>query len=349
MLTLLTLQFGCGEGGGGDEVVYFHIYNGYAGSSQMSLYGPSGTLVTGLPFGARTEEPVAFDRSLPGTLTLVLDGSPAPIELPAEAWSLFPHETASLFLIRREGQDALLQLYRHVPSISQNCRAVFGNALSTPSANLGQYNYMVGFELQNISFGGYLSNDPRGADFLNEVAAYPYFFLVQSEDAESEGVLIPVWVGEEGTVDFPRVDFQAGTITADPPTVEVLECVADAQGDPEAEAECYEQKSYQGIVFTPGVESTFIHYAPESFGNNPGTCDVDFRIFSDFSNIFQGQHGSGSFVDGSIRGKSADHLFWVLYGWPYGDPGPQVASWVSSAAPEDGGSVPLPEDYPATP
>ncbi|TXC75715.1 hypothetical protein FRC91_09425 [Bradymonadales bacterium TMQ1] len=353
MLTIFALQLGCGDGEVGDDVVYFHIYNGYAGSAQMSLYGPTGALVNSLPFGQSTldvgnGEPVAFDRSLPGNFTLLLDGSPKPISLPSEAWSLYPHETATLFLIRRQGENALLQMYRHVRSISEGCRIVFGNALSTPSANLGEYNFMAGFTFDDIATAGYLASDPRGGTFLTEVRDNPYFFLVQSEEEETEGVLIPVWVGPKGAVDFPRVDFKSGTVTTAPPTSDVVTCIADAAGDPTAEAECELPKSYQGIVFTPEVEHTFIHYFPENFGNSGGDCSARFRIFSDFSNIFTGEHANGSFIDGEVSGNAGDHLFWVLYGFPAGNPGPRIAQWSTSDDVSAGGFQPLP-DYPSTP
>src|SRR5690554_6166999 len=71
---------GCGGAAGGDatgETVFVYVLNGYPGSSKLTLYGPTGKLASGLPFGQRTEEAVVLDRNTNSNqFVLMIDGAP---------------------------------------------------------------------------------------------------------------------------------------------------------------------------------------------------------------------------------------------------------------------------------
>lgn len=361
-LTLSFFAAGCGGDGQNDEVVYLYVFNGYPGTQSMTVYGPTGPIVSNLAFGERSPEPVEVDRNVGTDIMIVLDGAPQTFDGSLPLFSLYPGETGTLFVSRRTTGNVNFATFRHIQSISENCRAVFGNGLSLEDGDLAAYNFIVGWDFgdHGIAAAGFTSGDPRVDDnpnFLNQVANYPYFFLVPMEsDEEGESVGYGfVWVGTEAMHDFPTINFASGSMTAHPPTAVVQQCLDElAEPDPTdaeammehqlAEAECKARRNFTAQTYGPGLQNIgYTHYNPRLLGDS-SNCDQGFRIFSDFANIFNGQHGfgNGSYVDINAEFGSSDHFFAVLYGRPVG---PLLETWRSSDFESGGGFEPLP-DYP---
>lgn len=336
MFTAIAMTLSCGEGSDNQEYVYLYIFNGYPGSSQMSLYGPSGRVVSGLPFRGRTTEPIKISRNLGTDFTLVIDGAPQTIDLQFELYDLYPQETGTLFFKRRSSTtDAVATIYRHTPSISSNCRLLIDNGLSIQSSGVANYNFMVAFRFENINSVGYLDNDPRGAAFLQGIRNNPYFFLVQHPEIMNS--LLAIWVGT--TPDRPSsVDYSTGIVLGHPTTLEVLDCLGEDPPTPETLTECTQPQNYSGTLFVPDQSSIeFFDLIPD----NAGQCEAHFRIYSDFGNIFEGEHQDGVLVEDTVSMSSGDHLFWVLYGRPVT---PRIGKWTSSDPSTGGGFVPLPPE-----
>lgn len=395
---LLTLN--CG-GGDGHEVVHLHVFNAYPGSQSMSLYGPSGTIVTDLPFGTRTDSPVAVDRNLGTEFELVLDGAPTTFELDQELYNLYPEETATFLFSRRQNNTVHAQILRHVQSVSPACRLVFHNSLAVSNDQIGIYHFIVGWNFQHqIAEAGY--NESAEDQFINEhiddldpehienheerreelygnIDYHPVFSLAEGVGAEEEvGTLKFVWLGEEFTVERPRVDFESGSIRTHPPTEEYIECLegvlegedADAGGglgDDEEEdtQDCTEEQVYNTPSYGPGADQVggIIHYFPESLPNTlqdgsprseENACAADLRIYSDFANIFSGEHGFENrppfideFSEAALnqeedplvrlfpRFSRSDHQFYVLYGRPVHSDQVRIEQWKASDQFED--------------
>jgi hypothetical protein len=344
-LTALSFALpGCGDGAASQETVYLHVFNAYPGSSQMSLYGPSGRIVTGLPYSGRTAQPVAVNRNMGTTFTLVIDGAPQSIELDFALFDLYPQETGTLLIRRRSSTDmASAHIYRHQQSISRQCRLVIDNALSVDTSDITRYGFMAAFRYDNIGSAGYTSDDPRGSSFLNTVAQNPYFFLV--EHPEIPQGLMPVWPVQ--TPDrIGHADYDSGAVLAHPTTREVLECLGEEEYDAATFEDCTRPQTYAGTAYLPDVPTINVI---EVGANNSGQCNLSFRIYSDFSNIFQGEHGigNGSYVEDEVTIDSSDHMFWVLYGRPVN---PLIRKWYaadpSSGETAGGGFVQVPNDSP---
>lgn len=311
-----------GEGGEGNEVVHLYVFNGYAGSKSMSLYGPSGKVVTGLGYGQRTAEPVAVDRNLGTNFKLVVDGAPQSIDTTFALFSLYPHETGTLLFKKRTGQaTASATIYRHVQSRAQTCRLVFDNSLSLENEGLGQFGFLPLFELGNAANGGYLRNnevEPRPAlmDFIDQ---NPYFALVPHFEDEASLMLVHVGPGT-------RINFETGTFRAPKPTEEYVKCLGE---DPADNAEtCQEYGEYTAHIYMPSNDGLqyVIDYVPGYLGT-PNSCNTQFRIVSDFSNIFDPD--SGVLTNQKVQFPAGKHMFWVLYGRPVA---PDVFSFHSDDA-----------------
>ncbi|MBA2662509.1 MAG: hypothetical protein H0U74_09465 [Bradymonadaceae bacterium] len=310
--SLLTVS-ACGDGGGGGgEVVNFYIFNGYAGSSSMSLYGPSGTIVTGLGFGARSGEAIAIDRNLGTEFTLVLDGAPQSIDLTSPLFALYPHETGTMLLKRRSGLDeADATTYRHVQSAGNDCRIVFDNALSTLSDGLGNFGYMVAFDMTPAQAGYADVRFPR-TNLMTQVGRDSYYYLVTDEGGLSADLKM-VWAGPGS-----RVDFVGGSVQTFSPTLEYEECLGE---DPDGAQvlECQEPVLYRGTLYQPeNTEQVIVNFQSTVNGSNglggaAGTCNTKFRIFSDFFNIFDDERKQ---LRGDVKYGGGNHMFWILYGRP---------------------------------
>jgi hypothetical protein len=199
--SLLALA-GCGNGQD-DEVVHLHIFNAYPGAGSISVYGPSGVVARDLPFGERTDKPVAVNRNLGSSFTILIDGAPRPFETQIPVWSMYPHETGTVLFKRRIGETAIDEpvLYRHVQTgyrtgdqvptneRQESCRLVLDNALSGETGNLLNMTYLPAFKI-NPSCVGYKAQigsftdprlDPRfGGDpqFIQRIADNPWFYPV---------------------------------------------------------------------------------------------------------------------------------------------------------------------------
>lgn len=391
-LSLSLFLFSCGGGEEGDnyEIVYLRIFNGYPGTTNLSLYGPTGTVITGLPFGKGSEGAIAVDRSLGTDFTLILDGVPEPIDLTPELYSLYPHETATLFIVRRtDASTADFKLYRHIQAISPACRILVDNNLSVANQAQGLFNFISGWHFPVIDNGGYsqsfesdiidglnaetpacmdLTQFKRDQYFtpslFSQISDHPYFAVEIGGEQEIDFFgnfrgLQWVWIGEEDYVDIPRVDFTSGTLVTHRTSNDFLICMREAAEavDPDDECDpgwdapfiaCLDQQTQSVLLHTAGDASseTFVlHYYPETIGNPPNVCDAEIRIFSDFGNIFQGEHGYDGYnnntrVDFSAEFGLSDHFFYVLYGRPVN---PKGAAWKASVGGEDsGGFVDLP-------
>ncbi len=378
-VAVALLTFGCGTGDN-SETVYLYVFNGYAGVESMSLYGPSGTVTTGLPFGARTSEAIEVDRNLGGNFTLVLDGAPQTFEFDHQLFSLYPQETATIILSRREDANVNTTLFRHQPAISPACRLVAHNSLSLNTSNLSEYSFIMGWDFSvdgdgtgyggDISTPGYdeswendqLSANGFGAEdqrpsLYDGINDHPFFVLVPAETdgGGTEGLRF-IWIGPERLVDRPFVDFQSGNISTFRPSADYIQCLIDQEEldeDPDADIEpedCNARIQGTATTFSPGLDapSSLLHYYPESVGNDdPNRCDADFRIFSDFGNIFEGEPGFDGFVENNRLDLRAEfgvsnQFFFVLYGNPVD---PRRETWVSGDPETGGGFVPV-DPYP---
>jgi hypothetical protein len=358
-----------GAGGSSREYVYLHVFNGYPGASSVTIYGPSGSIVDGLPYGARTPRPVRVDRNLGSQFLFVLDGAPQTFDADATLFSMYPAETGTLFVSRRMDGTVRFEIFRHIPSISENCRLVMANALPTSNEGLGVYSFAFAWNFGRTNYSvpqaGYVPGDPRLDDdpnFLSRIEDYPYFFLVELEDDR----LGWLWVGPEETIDPPRVDFESSSIKSPPPTSVVVECLSELEEPEEPtpppggstfeeilayeeayndylqafaqfrteEAQCKAPREYTFFSVHPGLDHIETVHINPRFQGPSDSCDAQIRIFSDFGNIFDGDHGSGSRRDFDVSYGSADHFFAVLYGFPVD---PRMATWKTSDAVESGG------------
>lgn len=388
-LTIALLSCGGNGGSDKDDLVYLRVFNGYPGSASLTLYGPTGTIVSDLPFGQGSDAPVAVERTLGSDFILVLDGVPEPIDLTPQLYSLYPHETATFFVTRRTDlSEADFKLYRHVQAGSPACRLVIDNALSVENYREGLFNFISGWHFKDIETGGYdeqfesdeidaFNNDvPSCMDLtqfkrdrlkpslFDQIKEYRYFAINEGGEQEigydggPRGIQW-VWVGPEKYVDHPRVDFESGNMITHRTTNDFLICMREAaEGvDDEDECEpgwdepfrdCVDQTGYSVVLHRAGdadADAYKIHYYPEDIDNPPETCDAEIKVFSDFTNIFSGQHGYGNNERIEFKPKFglADHYFYVLYGRPVN---PKAAEWkASTGGPHSGGFVELP-NYP---
>ena len=168
----------CGPQEGSGDSVWLHFFNGYVGSDSMTVIGPTGTLVSGVPFGQRTEA-VLFDRTLGTDLTVLLDVVPEPVDLNADLYSLYPQEEATLLVKRRDGENSLASIvYRHVmragPQFGgHGCVMELGNALSVNSEFSGVDLYDAVPMWRAVEY--------RVNDGAEEVAAAGLFFPTPSD------------------------------------------------------------------------------------------------------------------------------------------------------------------------
>ena len=390
-LTGLLMASAC-SGGEDDsnEFVQIHVYNGYPGSNSLTVYGPTGPIVSNLPFGARTDAPILVNRNLGTEFNIILDGTPDAFSFAPELFDLYPFETATIFVGNRRGVNSLdINFLRHVQSISPFCRIVFSNHLAVNNSGLANFNFFPAwyFDGPDLALSGYDSSfENQFLDILEDllpadinigpvrdarrtalafVSNYPYFALATQEDANevgrvietADGELIPlgsaagtlqfVWVGMEDVVELPRVDYQSGRILTLSNSLNFVECMFDqaesviadagaADGDPPEFEQCLLEEEYSTRVVSPGdTEQVWYHFAPSLVNRDIGSnsCDGEIRLFSDFANIFVGDHGYTGWRDNNrfdIRTSNftqSEHYFIVLYGYPVE---PRVAEWTTS-------------------
>jgi hypothetical protein len=236
---------GCGEGQD-TETVFLYVTNGYPGTSSLTLYGPTGKLATGLPFGSRTEEAIEVERNVNSEdFVLVLDGAPVPIEFTKPMFSLFPQETGTMLISRRGSEEAAdVMLYRHTRTPSPDCVINFDNALSLDNNGMGDslgYAYQTEWNVDPSGFYDesreqYAStrcgptavlDEYKRPDVHTNIRNDPW--LVPVEVADGYGL---VWARRRPD---PRTDFQRsdgfgldGQVIAHPHTRDFMDCVSGA-------------------------------------------------------------------------------------------------------------------------
>lgn len=352
------LVSGCGEEGDNYESVYLYVFNGYPGGEAIDLVGPTGMVVTDLQFGERTEEPIRVDRNLGTEFTLLIDGAPESFDASQQLYNLYPQETATFVLSQREDNMVTTKLLRHVQGISPACRLVVDNSLSLISDNLGEYNAILGWDLDGrLGVAGFdrdyeeeeLDEEDYRDETWAELEAHPMFAVADGDDEDEgldQGVQL-VWLGPQDRVDPPRVMFDDGSVYAEPPSEQYVECIrakeqaqealeAAQQGDLDLEYEeiqelmqilemdCNEPAEESVIIHEPGedeVVQAFHYYPADMQQADERDCSMDHQIFTDFGNVFEGEgeydgYEENTRVSWSTDFQISDHYYLVLYGRP---------------------------------
>ncbi|QDG51804.1 hypothetical protein FIV42_13950 [Persicimonas caeni] len=250
LVCLGLISAGCGDNGNGDggETVFLYVTNGYPGASSLTLYGPTGKLVSGLPFGKRTEEPIEVDRNVNSTaFTLVLDGAPTEMLLSKPLFSMYPQETGTLIVSRRSNEAAAdATLYRHIRTPDPDCVTIFGNSLSLNNSlmpdQLLSYSYQTEWNVSpqpmyDESLEQYATtrcgftpvpDNYKRPQVHTQIANDPWFFPVTGQN----NTYTLVW-GVRRT--DPRTGEQrseglsvSGQIYAEPTTEDFMECLSSA-------------------------------------------------------------------------------------------------------------------------
>lgn len=363
ILCTLCLFFvsSCGGGDDGLETVYLHVFNAYPGSEALSLYGPAGPVATGLGFGERTEVPVAVDRNLGEEFTLILDGAPEVFSLSVDLFTMYPQETGTFLVSQRRSAGVDAQIIRHMQATARGCRVAMHNSLALASGAIGNYNFVVGWDLaHNIAAAGYdqareqaalgqLSDDRVATH--NQIQQNAYFALVPDDREQASGgeTLRFIWLGTQDDIHSALFDFQSGTFASRPPSDEYIECerLLDELDEVDTDINCNDRSTYNATTYGPtdGPINEYIEYKPESLGQSGSDCSASWRLFSDFGNIFFGEHGHDTphdYVDVEVDFEASDHFFFVLFGRPVD---PLIETWASSNE-ESGGGFEDIGDYP---
>ncbi len=208
IVLLLGTATACG-GGTNHENVWLYVFNGYPGSDGMSMYGPSGTVTTGLGFGQRTPAPPpSVDRNLGTSFELVLEGAPQTFEVDLPLYDMYPHETATVFFKRRTGTDSIddPMIFRHVQTgyreEANRCRLIFDNALSVQNDEIGVFDYLPAAKIRPSCSGyvdqigtfddtGQMVETPSGNQIevgrpglVDRIKETPWFFLAEAESGQ---------------------------------------------------------------------------------------------------------------------------------------------------------------------
>lgn len=320
-LACLGLVFaGCGDNGNGDsgETVFLYITNGYPGASKLTLYGPTGKLVSGLPFGERTEEAIEVDRNVNSTsFTLVLDGAPTEMLLSKPLFSMYPQETGTLIISRRSNEAAAdATLYRHIRTPDPDCTTIFGNSLSLNNSlmpdQLLSYSYQTEwnvspqpmydesleqFATTRCGFTPVPDNYKR-PEVHQQIAADPWFFPVSGQNND----YTLVWgrrMPDPRTGEMRSEGLSlGGQVFAVPTTEDFMECMSsavtieqeDTGGGGAAQQECPTPSGPAGPDGNPTyaesqvvwnaetIASCFEEFTYSGFGIEPGQPDT-FQAF----------------------------------------------------------------------
>ncbi len=255
-LCMALIVSGCAEEDN-PESVYLYVLNGYAGANSIDVVGPTGMIVSDLRFGERTEEPIEVDRNLGTDFTVLVDGAPQAFEADHNLFSMYPQETATFVLSQRQDMAVTSKLLRHVQGVSPACRLVVSNSLSVLSDNIGEYNAILGWDLEDrLIVGGFdqeyeeenitdwgEDDHAERAEIFDDMEAHPYFAVAEgAEDDEDEGESAGqmIWLGPEDRVDLPRVSFQQGSVLSPPNSFEYVDCVLEQEEALEALEEMQE-------------------------------------------------------------------------------------------------------------
>lgn len=159
---LLWIAFLVAACGGKDsENVNLYVINGYAGSDNISLIGPTGTLVSNLKFGDRYKPdfPIEFNRNLGGEFTLLVDGAPQPFEVSSDLFALYPQETATMVVVKRSAKEAASMIViRHIQTVSSMAILSIINGLSLSNTYADSFFSIIPeFRYRNPAEVGYLN------------------------------------------------------------------------------------------------------------------------------------------------------------------------------------------------
>lgn len=361
-----VLAFGCGQDGEDASTVYLHVFNAYPGANSADVIGESGLIASNLPFGERTEEPVAVDRSVGGELTLYLEGVPTEFDGDVGLYNLYPHETATLVIGHRSDAGQVeAGMLRHVQSGSTDCRLVVNNLLSLTNEALGNYNFILGWNLAQAL------EDPEGRETIayneareqeeleqedwrpnlyDDLEDHPYFAL-RPGGGGGDGAGDLIWLGPDNPdnrADFPRIDFSEGTVQTAPITDDYIDCIEEREAlreeledaaeeedeEPDLseleEFDCNAPVTYAAMIHEPATAAIeYIHYPTELGNRDPHTCGLEHQIYSDFYNIFEGEHGQqhSERLHHTTEFEPSDHYFLNVYGRPVN---PLIESWRAS-------------------
>jgi hypothetical protein len=239
----------CGGSEGGEETVYLYITNGYPGASAMTVYGPTGTLVSGLKFSESTTEPIEVDRNVNSTdFTLVIDGAPTAIGFTKPLFAMYPQETGTLVISRRSDEGAAeATLYRHIRTPDPDCVMIFGNSLSLNNSllaeELNSYSYQTEWQrpaepmydrtreryaTTRCGYTPVLENYKR-LDLHDKIANDLWFYPVSASD----GGYTLVWavrLPDPSNENQPRSEglLANGQIKAHPTTKDFMKCLSSA-------------------------------------------------------------------------------------------------------------------------
>jgi hypothetical protein len=224
-----------------EDYVYLHIIHGYPGADEITVYGPEGTLVSGLKFGTATDKAIRLNRqNFDGTINVAISGVPGLVIANADVFDLYPQETATLFVGRRDSlESAQVNLIRHLifsnaeNSALRQCVLQPHNYLSTTNNSLlnNTYSFMLqkrssaeeillsynpALESQIQTECGPIPLNQLGAtgmrilnkrrELINQINESGWLYLVLDPENEEAQVLIPVfgvWSSGEDVLAVP--------------------------------------------------------------------------------------------------------------------------------------------------
>ena len=191
VMLLSVLPLGCGEGES-EDVFYAYVVHGYAGGGELSVYSDAGPVATGLQFGEIAGDPnlpgqpLMIDRTrFGGGLQVFLTGATEVAPVDVDAYSFYPGETVTFFLMRRDSTNSyVMRTMRHnlianqpVQSAIANqsgyaCVAEFNNGLSLSNTYTdGAYDLMLQFNFPsppNDAYGLPVYETPNRTTFFSE-------------------------------------------------------------------------------------------------------------------------------------------------------------------------------------
>ncbi|MFB6262820.1 MAG: hypothetical protein ABEL76_04205 [Bradymonadaceae bacterium] len=182
----------------GDETVYLRFFNAYAGSGEMSIFGPSSRAASGLAFGERSQSFTPIDRNFGTSFEIVMTGASESFQTDLPLYEMYPQESATVLFKRRSDQASLAdpRVYRHIRTgynkSAGRCRLVLDNALSVKNGHLGQFNFFQKAKIKPACtgyvprIGSYReSNKEFGRPgLITAVEKRPWFYFGRAEKGE---------------------------------------------------------------------------------------------------------------------------------------------------------------------
>lgn len=279
LIALFMPIFGCG-GGTGEDIIYLHVVNGYAGGGSLSIYGPDGEIVQSLKF-KETSGAVEFDRTnYQGDLSLALDGVPGLVPKSFNLYSLYPGEHATIFVQRRSDfTDIDVSLLRHNlltydttgPSFSNCVFEVTNNMSLTNEFTDERYEFQTEWNFDEATYSTFydqtreqvvttecgplnLNDIPglgatilaRRQQLFDQIDNSPWFFPVQSEEEGDGGLLTYVW-GKNSGPGGQTLAFQTSTEFSNCVT-ETIEIESEMDAAMSSESSCDTTASGEQVV-----------------------------------------------------------------------------------------------------